>query len=262
MNSSARKRRFHCAFALEMAMRWRSSWHLFRFRCNGMVSRATLDPVSSGTRILSTMGFDDNSDVGYDCLPGFGDKAMYSTLSDHCRSSRSSMIAKVNVARQIESRPLSARSMGTMVREEVEGDGEVLLLRYLEKLKNYEKEGVPKGAGEDSDSGFDLERMKRLLSRLGNPLSAYPVVHVAGTKGKGSTVSFISSVLRAAGLRVGTYTSPHVTSIRERITAGKNEGPISANSLKKLMNDLQATIDEAIAEESGLLTHFEVPLRF
>jgi len=54
-------------------------------------------------------------------------------------------------------------------------DGEVLLLRFLERLKNYEKEGVPTGAGTDSVAGFDLQRMERLLVRLGNPLSSYPV---------------------------------------------------------------------------------------
>lgn len=140
-------------------------------------------------------------------------------------------------------------------------DGEVLLLRFLERLKNYEKEGVPTGAGTNSVAGFDLQRMERLLVRLGNPLSSYPVVHVAGTKGKGSTVNFISSILRAAGLSVGTYTSPHVTSIRERITAGRSGSPISSNALSKLVTDLQATVDEAVAEESGLLTHFEVSPR-
>ncbi|KAG0614845.1 hypothetical protein M758_6G208300, partial [Ceratodon purpureus] len=84
------------------------------------------------------------------------------------------------------------------------------------------------------------------------------VVHVAGTKGKGSTVSFISSILRAAGLSVGTYTSPHVTSIRERISAGNSGEPVSAISLRKLMTDVQAIIDEAVAAESSSPTHFEV----
>jgi hypothetical protein len=67
------------------------------------------------------------------------------------------------------------RSMATMASEEAEGDGEALLVRCLERLKNYEKEGVPRGAGTDSADGFDLERMERLLVRLENPLSAYPV---------------------------------------------------------------------------------------
>lgn len=52
--------------------------------------------------------------------------------------------------------------------------------------------------------------------------------------------------------------SPHITSIRERITAGRSGDPISADTLRKLLIDNQATIDEAVAAESGLLTHFEV----
>lgn len=57
----------------------------------------------------------------------------------------------------------------------VEEDGEAVLVQYLDMLKNYEREGVPEGAGTDSDAGFDLERMQRLLGRLGDPLSSYPV---------------------------------------------------------------------------------------
>jgi folylpolyglutamate synthase/dihydropteroate synthase len=87
-----------------------------------------------------------------------------------------------------------------------DGVGVAQLLQFLDSLKNYEREGVPQGAGTDSDAGFDLQRMHRLLLHLGNPLSCYSVVHVAGTKGKGSTVAFISNILRSAGLSVGTYT--------------------------------------------------------
>lgn len=49
-------------------------------------------------------------------------------------------------------------------------------MEYLEKLKNYEKTGVPKGAGTDSDDGFDLGRMRRLLHNLGNPQSQFKVI--------------------------------------------------------------------------------------
>jgi hypothetical protein len=105
-----------------------------------------------------------------------------------------------------------------------DGVGVAQLLQFLDSLKNYEKEGVPQGAGTDSDAGFDLQRMHRLLLHLGNPLSCYSVVHVAGTKGKGSTVAFISNILRSAGLSVGTYTRytyvhwyPHVSLERQRV---------------------------------------------
>lgn len=60
-----------------------------------------------------------------------------------------------------------------------------------------------------------LEPMRHLLARLGNPQNRYPVVHIAGTNGKGSTLTCIASILRAAGYRVGTYASPAVFTPRE-----------------------------------------------
>ncbi|MCL4203365.1 MAG: bifunctional folylpolyglutamate synthase/dihydrofolate synthase [Pirellulaceae bacterium] len=63
-----------------------------------------------------------------------------------------------------------------------------------------------------------LARMRELLSRLGNPHDRYPIVHVAGTKGKGSTSAMIASILGAAGHRAGLYTSPHLEQVEERMT--------------------------------------------
>jgi dihydrofolate synthase/folylpolyglutamate synthase len=63
---------------------------------------------------------------------------------------------------------------------------------------------------------YRLERMVALLERLGNPQTTLPVVHLAGSKGKGSTAAYTASVLAASGLTVGLYTSPHVRSYRER----------------------------------------------
>lgn len=65
---------------------------------------------------------------------------------------------------------------------------------------------------------FSLERMRRLLSRLGNPHQELPCVHVAGTKGKGSTCAMLASMLQACGYSVGLYSSPHLVDLRERIT--------------------------------------------
>jgi dihydrofolate synthase/folylpolyglutamate synthase len=64
---------------------------------------------------------------------------------------------------------------------------------------------------------YDLRRMRELAERMGNPQGAVPVIHVAGTKGKGSVATTVSSILTAAGLRVGTFTSPHLHTFRERI---------------------------------------------
>ncbi|MFO0095143.1 MAG: dihydrofolate synthase, partial [Gemmatimonadaceae bacterium] len=63
--------------------------------------------------------------------------------------------------------------------------------------------------------GLDL--VAELLDRLGNPQQGYPVFHVAGTNGKGSTVATLDALLRGAGLRVGKYTSPHLVDFAERI---------------------------------------------
>jgi dihydrofolate synthase / folylpolyglutamate synthase len=63
-----------------------------------------------------------------------------------------------------------------------------------------------------------LARMRELLARLGNPHQRYPIVHVAGTKGKGSTSTLIAGILGAAGYRTGLYTSPHLEQIEERMT--------------------------------------------
>jgi dihydrofolate synthase/folylpolyglutamate synthase len=64
---------------------------------------------------------------------------------------------------------------------------------------------------------FGLGRMRRLLATLGRPHDRFPVVHVAGTKGKGSTVAMLSGILTAAGHRTGRYLSPHVHALEERI---------------------------------------------
>ncbi|KAI4378163.1 hypothetical protein MLD38_015684 [Melastoma candidum] len=129
---------------------------------------------------------------------------------------------------------------------------------YLDSLKNYEKSGVPKDAGTDSDDGFDLGRMRRLLGRLGNPHSRFKAVHIAGTKGKGSTAAFLANILQAEGYSVGCYTSPHILTIRERISVGKYGGPVPADRLNRLFREIKTILDESIRTENGHLSHFEV----
>ena len=65
--------------------------------------------------------------------------------------------------------------------------------------------------------GLKLDRMRELAARLGDPHERFPIVHVAGTKGKGSTATMVADVLSAAGYRTGLYTSPHVTCVEERL---------------------------------------------
>src|SRR4030043_2131502 len=64
---------------------------------------------------------------------------------------------------------------------------------------------------------FDLGRMRELAAALGDPQDSYPMLHVAGTKGKGSVSALSASALQAAGYRVGLYTSPHLDDYAERI---------------------------------------------
>jgi len=69
-----------------------------------------------------------------------------------------------------------------------------------------------------SAENFDLKRMEHLMQLLGDPEKEYPVIHIAGTKGKGSTAAMIASVLQEAGYRVGLYTSPHLQDYRRADT--------------------------------------------
>jgi dihydrofolate synthase/folylpolyglutamate synthase len=110
-------------------------------------------------------------------------------------------------------------------------------------LKRFQRFGVHLG----------LERINRLLADLGNPHHAVPIIHVAGTNGKGSVCAYLSAVLTEAGYRVGRYTSPHLVDWTERICL--NEQPISLEELKQLLLQVQAAIPD-FSEDSP--TQFEV----
>lgn len=87
----------------------------------------------------------------------------------------------------------------------------------LAKVTDYEKETGYRYSG----GTFDLARMHELLERLGHPEGAFVSVHVAGTKGKGSTSATVAALLRATGAApVGLYTSPHLVDLRERVRLG------------------------------------------
>lgn len=91
-----------------------------------------------------------------------------------------------------------------------------------------------------SPEQFNLGRMTALMADLGNPHQQYPVVHVAGTKGKGSTAAMIASVLQAAGYKVGFYTSPHLEDFTERIQI--NRLPISHSDLVSMVAQLKPSV--------------------
>jgi len=86
-------------------------------------------------------------------------------------------------------------------------------LRYLASLNDFERLRIVRYTSQN----FDLDRMRALLKKLGNPQDQFKSVHIAGTKGKGSTCAMIASMLQACGYKVGLYTSPHLIDVRERI---------------------------------------------
>ena len=104
---------------------------------------------------------------------------------------------------------------------------------------------------------FDLSRIEALLRILGEPHLAAKSVHIAGTKGKGSTSAMIASVLTASGYTTGLYTSPHLHTIRERIQVdGK---PIEENEFANLVEKLKPEVEAMNRLGSlGELTTFEI----
>lgn len=87
-------------------------------------------------------------------------------------------------------------------------------------------------------SDYTLEHVKNVLAQLGNPHLSKPVIHVAGTNGKGSTVAFIKRVLNEHGLKVVTYTSPHIYQFNERMMC--DEQMISDAAIVSYINVLKA----------------------
>jgi dihydrofolate synthase/folylpolyglutamate synthase len=99
-----------------------------------------------------------------------------------------------------------------------------------------------------------LHRIRDLVDLLGDPQRAYPVVHVAGTNGKGSTARLVESLLRAFGLRTGTFTSPHLSDVRERIALDGE--PISAQGFVAAYRDVEPYLSLVDAR------HLEAPLSY
>jgi dihydrofolate synthase / folylpolyglutamate synthase len=92
---------------------------------------------------------------------------------------------------------------------------------------------------------FGLENITALTERLGYPERSYPSVHIAGTNGKGSTAAMLASILRAAGLRAGLYTSPHLLRINERLRVEGTE--ISDGDFAATFTRVHAAIEELLA---------------
>jgi dihydrofolate synthase/folylpolyglutamate synthase len=123
-------------------------------------------------------------------------------------------------------------------------------LRYLAECVDLEK--VRQQAL--TPDQFRLDRMRAMLDRLGDPHRALRCVHVAGTKGKGSTCEMTASCLEACGYAVGLYTSPHLVDVRERIRVNRRMIPYAA--FAAALNRVREAA-AAVAPRHGPATYFE-----
>lgn len=102
---------------------------------------------------------------------------------------------------------------------------------------------------------YRLDRMHELAKRLGDPQNALRMVHIAGTKGKGSTCEMVATCLEACGYTVGCYTSPHILDVRERMRI--NRALVSENAFVDLARRV-ATVAHEMEAEHGPATFFEL----
>jgi dihydrofolate synthase/folylpolyglutamate synthase len=114
--------------------------------------------------------------------------------------------------------------------------------RYADLLARLDR------AAQEHGVEMGLDRIRRALARLGDPQRRYAAVQIAGTNGKGSTAAMTEAILRAAGLRTGLYTSPHLARFTERIRVDGREAD----------GDALAALDQRIQAAGERLTYFEV----
>jgi dihydrofolate synthase/folylpolyglutamate synthase len=108
------------------------------------------------------------------------------------------------------------------------------VMAYLNRFTDYERQAHSKRV-------YTLTRMRKLIEALGRPDRAMKCVHIAGTKGKGSTAHMTEAILRAHGVKTGLYTSPHLVDLLERIRI--NGEPIKPAAFVAVMNDLRPVLD-------------------
>lgn len=120
-------------------------------------------------------------------------------------------------------------------------------LKYLYSFVDYSLTRVFRY----SPDKFDLQRMRDFTAYLGNPQNQYPIIHVAGTKGKGSVSSFCAAALKKAGYKVGLYTSPHLQDYAERIQIDNQ--PIEHKELVELVDEIKPYLNSGTK-----LTTFEL----
>ena len=131
------------------------------------------------------------------------------------------------------------------------------LREFLFARTNYERQPALTG---NRTRVFKLARMRELLDRLGNPDRSYPIIHITGTKGKGSTATLVGAMLTASGRRVGIFTSPHLEHVEERLAI---DGlPCSAERFDQILEEIVQVVQtmdvEAAARGEAGPTYFEM----
>ena len=126
-------------------------------------------------------------------------------------------------------------------------------VEFLFSRVNYERLSGMQFTGDD----FKLDRMRELLRRLGDPQETIPAVHIAGTKGKGSTAALTAQILSAAGIRAALFTSPHISAFEERMAvAGVNPTRHELVELVRQLADVVTDLDKTPGQMSP--TYFEI----
>jgi len=127
-------------------------------------------------------------------------------------------------------------------------------IAFLESFINYE---LHRGRMKYNTRAFHLRRFEQFLCHLGSPHRATPFVHIAGTKGKGSTAALLHSIATEAGLCAGLYTSPHLESYCERIRIGG--AAVSKRQFAQAVESLRRRLERGgVRLEAGYRTTFEL----
>ena len=134
-------------------------------------------------------------------------------------------------------------------------------VKYLDSFVNYENK-----ATFSYGRSLKLERVKVLFQSLDIPYKSLPVIHIAGTKGKGSTATFCANILAASGFAAGLYTSPHFFDFRERIKIVRNSQKqglknscISKSQIVRIVKEIRPILEKLrFTKTLGKLTFFEV----
>ena len=123
---------------------------------------------------------------------------------------------------------------------------------WLMSFADFERGSGPRRSKGD----FALDRIRSILRRLGDPQQGRITIHIAGSKGKGSTAAMLESILRAAGFRTGLFTSPHLHEFSERIRI--LGAPLPDEEFTQVCEQVRHVIEAELAAEPGHISTFEI----